>query len=73
VGVSSIEGANSRWPSREDADGKIQYFNIFEFGDRAARDRFSASVIDAVRATDDGRRALGAGKPQPGFDDEITF
>jgi hypothetical protein len=59
----------------KDADGKIQYFNIFEFADSAARDRFSDAVIAAVRATDDGRRALGAGYSQtkPAFDDSIPF
>jgi len=58
----------------KDADGKIQYFNIFEFADRAARDRFSDAVITAVRATDDGRRALGGSNPQakPTFDDDFV-
>src|SRR6516165_5137413 len=57
----------------KDESGKIQYSAIFEFSDRAARDRFSAAVIEAARAIPDGRRALGAGKPQdePAFDDEI--
>ena len=58
----------------KDESGKIAYVNIFEFADRAARDRFS-DVITAVRATDDGRRALGAGYPQtkPAFDDFVPF
>jgi hypothetical protein len=59
----------------KDDAGKIQYLAIIEFGSREARDKFSAAVISAVCATDDGRRALGAGKPQdkPAFDDEIRF
>jgi hypothetical protein len=59
----------------KDESGKVAYVNIFEFADRAARDRFSDAVITAVRATDDGRRALGAGYPQtkPEFDDSIPF
>jgi hypothetical protein len=59
----------------KDESGKIAYFNIFEFADRAARDRFSDAVIAAVRATDDGRRALGAGisQPKPALDDFIPF
>ena len=40
-------------------NGKAQYVNIIEFGDRAARDRFSSAVIDAVLKTDEGKRALG--------------
>jgi hypothetical protein len=59
----------------KDDAGKIQYTPIIEFGSREARDNFSAAVIEAVRAIPDGRRALGAGKPQdkPAFDDEIRF
>jgi hypothetical protein len=59
----------------KDEAGKIAYVNIFEFADRAARDRFSDAVVAAVRATDDGRRALGAGYPQtkPAFDDFVPF
>jgi hypothetical protein len=43
----------------KDETGKIAYAAIIEFGDRTARDRFSAAVIQAVFATDGGRRALG--------------
>ena len=59
----------------KDEAGKIAYVNIFEFADRAARDRFSDAVIAAVRATDDGRRALGAINPptKPAFDDFVPF
>ena len=59
----------------KDDAGKIQYSAIIEFSSREAHDKFSAAVISAVCATDDGRRALGAGKPQdkPAFDDEINF
>jgi len=43
----------------KDEAGKIAYVNIFEFSSREARDKFSAAVIEAVRATADGKRALG--------------
>jgi hypothetical protein len=56
----------------KDESGKVAYFNIFEFSDRAARDRFSAAVIEAVRATADGQRALG-GQSDADVDDEIPF
>jgi hypothetical protein len=39
-------------------DGKAQYVCILEFGSREMRDEFSAAVVDAVLATNDGRTAL---------------
>jgi hypothetical protein len=59
----------------KDDSGKIVYAPIIEFGSREARDQFSNSVIEAVRATDEGRRALGQDKPQykPVLDDQINF
>jgi hypothetical protein len=86
--IAVHEKGGSRWaapPARpqlskdgaaiKDAAGKIQYSPIIEFASREARDRFSAAVISAVCATDEGKRALGAGKPQdtPAFDDAIPF
>ena len=55
----------------KDDAGKIQYTPIIEFASREARDKFSAAVIEAVRAIPEGRRALGADKPA--FGDEIRF
>jgi hypothetical protein len=43
----------------KDEAGKIAYAPIIEFCSREARDKFSAAVIEAVRATADGKRALG--------------
>ena len=59
----------------KDDAGKIQYSAIVEFGSREAQDKFSAAVIEAVRAIPDGRRVLGAGKPpdKPASDDAIPF
>jgi hypothetical protein len=42
-----------------DNAGKAQYINIIEFTSREARDEFSNSVIQAVLATAEGKRALG--------------
>ena len=57
--------------AEKDDAGKIQYTPIIEFASREARDKFSAAVIEAVRAIPEGRRALGADKPA--FGDEIRF
>ena len=42
----------------KDDAGKVQYVPIIEFGSREARDKFSTTVVAAVLATDDGKRAL---------------
>jgi hypothetical protein len=59
----------------KDEAGKIAYYPICEFGSREARDRFSAAVIAAILANDDGKRALGQSRAQdkPAFNDEIGF
>jgi hypothetical protein len=38
----------------KDHAGKIQYTAIFDFASREARNQFSAAVVDAVLASDDG-------------------
>jgi hypothetical protein len=43
----------------KDQAGKIQYTAVFDFASREARNRFSAGVIEAVLASEEGRRALG--------------
>jgi hypothetical protein len=70
--VAVHEKNGSRWaqpPARpqlskdgtaiKDEAGKIKYSQILEFGGRESRDRFSAAVVAAVLATEDGKRALG--------------
>jgi len=62
--VTILTGANGPWaspPSKpqvsrdgtvmKDAGGKVRYAPIIEFKDKATRDRWSRSVIDALRAS----------------------